>query len=159
MPSSTFERTFHLEAGHSRRVVAGLVVLGTAATLLVGMLPGPAEAEEPAHADPLTNRGFTVTATQGAVPDAVHGAQISFTDQLVAIYAGCNSITAPAVWSHGNLELTAPARTTRMACDGPSGDAERWLTAFVTATPAWVAAGDGVVLRAGDAALTLTRRR
>lgn len=71
---------------------------------------------------------------------------------------GCNRIAGPFVIKEGRLRIT-PGVSTRRACPGPLGDAERRLVGALGATTAYRLADGRLELLAGRTALAILERR
>jgi heat shock protein HslJ len=76
-------------------------------------------------------------------------------EQLVAITAGCNTMSGVARLDSGNLVVGRIA-TTAMGCDAERSDQDAWLAGILGDGPAMTIDGSQLVLRDATVVITLT---
>ena len=113
-------------SAHGRWWRASFVV--SAAALVLGGCGG--EAPELA--------GKTYTSTDVRGHELVEGTQVTlaFTEDQLSAQAGCNTMSGPASWADGTLELEGPMASTMMACDEALTAQDQWLSQFLESSPA-----------------------
>lgn len=131
-----------------------------------GGQPGEVSTEPTESAEPdgrlalLGEYVATAVSTEGKPKALVDGTAVSlrFTDdsRLVA-NAGCNTLSGPVDLLGGRVEVRDLSMTD-MGCDQPRHAQDEWLSAFLSAKPAWRADGETVVLTGADSELTLARK-
>lgn len=128
-----------------------------------GSQPGdiPTETAEPGGRLALLGEYVATAVTAAGQPKAlVDGTTLSlrFTDdsRLIAS-AGCNMLSGPVNLLDGRVEVNELSMT-EMGCDQPRHAQDEWLSAFLSAKPAWRADGETIVLTGTDAEVTLARK-
>jgi heat shock protein HslJ len=114
--------------------------------------------------DQLSGRTFlSTTVTENGKPRAlVAGTTVSlhFTDdgRLIA-NAGCNSISGPATWSGGRIEMQERGMTA-MGCPRTGVyEQDSWLSGVLGQKPSWQLTGDSLVVSTATTRIQLTDRR
>lgn len=134
----------------TRTRTAGAVTACLTAALLAGCTTGTSDASQ------LAGRSFESTDVTGtSLVDGTVVRLIVGEDGSVSLHAGCNTLVGDATWSDGTLAVPLLA-STRMACDEALAAQDRWLTAFLEASPPFDLDGDTLTLGEGDEQITLT---
>ena len=81
---------------------------------------------------------MTFTSTDVRGHELVEGTEVTlaFTEGQVSAQAGCNTMTGPASWADGTLELEGQMASTMMACDEALTAQDQWLSEFLGSSPA-----------------------
>lgn len=134
----------------------------TLAALLLLAATGCGDQVAATSGDGLVGRTFLSESVteNGAARDLVQGTRISleFTDdgQLVA-QAGCNRLL-PDVTIHDDMLEIGGVGGTEMGCDQARHEQDRWLSDFLSSSPAWELDGDRLTLTSGETEIVLLDR-
>lgn len=119
----------------------------------------PATDAYPAPGGRLQGRTFVSSAVtdHGLLRPLVAGTQIrlTFTTETLGAEAGCNTLSFPLQIEPDRL-VTGEAASTLIGCAPDREAQDQWLAGFLSADPAWVASGDGLLtLTNGDTTIVL----
>lgn len=103
--------------------------------------------------------GSTYTSTEVRGHDLVEGSEVTltFVDGRISARAGCNTLSGPATWKGGVLEVEGPLASTLMGCEEPLMEQDAWLSDFLGSSPALAVDGDELTLGDDGTGMTLTR--
>ncbi|GAA0932335.1 META domain-containing protein [Virgisporangium aurantiacum] len=131
---------------------------------LTGCAAGGGAAGEPAAPAPLpVGRTFVSTGvTSGGQPKAlVDGTTIRLTigtGNVIAVQAGCNTVSGRVRLDGSTLVATDDLAMTAIGCPANLSEQDSWLYGFFRGRPSWQLTGNDLVLTGGDLTLTLIDR-
>jgi heat shock protein HslJ len=99
-------------------------------------------------------KAFDLQGTSNIVVPQGVALRFAFTETAIAVSGGCNEMNGVYVIENNRLVVDQLAQTER-ACDAPLMDVDREVAAFLMTKPAFVYAGNTVVLTSGEKALTM----
>lgn len=121
----------------------------------------PAPAPAPLRHDPIdgfVGRTYDSVAVLGGVIPGGGPLVVSFGPQRrIGLSAGCNQHGGRASMAGDRLTI-GPMISTMMACPGPRGGADRWLTSFTSTPITWRAFGPVLILQGPHETVVLTQR-
>ena len=105
-------------------------------------------------AEDLSGKRFVSTDVTG--DDLVEDSEItvSFLDDAVSVYAGCNTMNGGFEIADGAL-VAGQFASTMMACDEPLMEQDGWLSEFLSASPTIALDGSTLTLTGDDTTITL----
>lgn len=124
--------------------VRNLTLATVSLLVLASSVGGCGDDDDGGSSTDLTGRTFVATTVEGQ--ELVPGSEviISFTEDLIVIEAGCNSMRGGYAIEDGELRVD-PLASTNMACEEPLMDQDLWMAEFLQSGPA-VEVDDGLVL-------------
>ncbi|WP_402465392.1 META domain-containing protein [Isoptericola aurantiacus] len=101
--------------------------------------------------------GKTFVSTDVTGHELAEGSQIvvAFTEDAVGARPGCNSMSAPATWDDGTLQLTAALSSTKMACPDALLDQDAWFGDLLGAGPTLELDGQTLTITGPEATVVL----
>jgi heat shock protein HslJ len=133
--------------GRRRRLVAALV-LALAAVTGCGDATVPVSGDngDAGSGEDLEGRTYESTEVRGR--DLVDGTTVtvSFAGGQLGASAGCNSMSGPARWHEGRLEVAGQLATTMIACPADLQAQDEWLAGLLTSSPSLSLAGSTLTI-------------
>ena len=122
----------------------------------------PAAPAPPAAPLPVGRTFVSTGVTSGGQPKAlVNGTTIRLTigtDDVIAVQAGCNTISGRVRLDGSTLVATDDLAMTAIGCPANLSEQDGWIYDFFRGRPTWKLTGSDLVLTGGDLALMFTDR-
>lgn len=127
-----------------------------------GAAGSPAAPAAPAAPLPVGRTFVSTGVTSGGQPKAlVNGTTIRLTigtDNVIAVQAGCNTISGRVRLDGTTLVATDDLAMTAIGCPANLSEQDGWIYGFFRGRPTWKLTGSDLVLTGGDLALMFTDR-
>ncbi|WP_109526912.1 MULTISPECIES: META domain-containing protein [Nocardia] len=101
---------------------------------------------------------YVSTTVQGTPIPGDGPLTLTFTDNRVSAYAGCNTASGSVTFD-GDVLRVGDLASTLIGCPEPQAGADQWMNTLLTAAPTWRLEGTTLTLRDKDQTVTLVDRK